>query len=97
MSPSGFVITRLVNPVPAAVNTIAVVPPPTTISFAVLVVSDALDADVDDPAAELAWSSGDAVSAPEYSRMRTSGNGTDPLNDTDTRFELAPAALIPGA
>src|SRR6266704_3576323 len=96
MSPSGFVITRLVKPLPAPVNTIAVVPAPTTTPDADTEAGP-LDADVDEPAPLATPSNGAAGSNPLYSNTRTSGNGTEPLNDTDTLFTPAPAALMLGA
>jgi hypothetical protein len=74
ISESGDVITRFVNPEPAAVNAVNVVPAPTTNSFAADVTNAPLDPDVEDPEPECDTSNGATVSKPEYSNTRTSGH-----------------------
>ncbi len=71
---------------PAAETCDAVVPPPTNSSLTEPVATEPLFADFDEPAADFATSNGAVGSNPPYSRIRTSGNGTDWLNVTVTWF-----------
>ena len=70
MSPSGDVIMRDVNPLPAAPVDVDTVFAPKINSFALVVVADPLFADVPLPLAPAVTSS---VVTPRYSTMRTSG------------------------
>ena len=94
MSPSCAVTTRNVYPDPAAVNFLAVVPPPTSSSFGEVVVTDPLFAAVDVPAADAALSNGLTGSRPPYSRIRRSGYAVAVLNVTVTVFVPATAARM---
>ena len=94
LPPTGGVITRVVNPLPAPVKNADVVPPPTNNSFAADVVTEPLLTDVDEPDADADLSNGAAVSRPLYSKTRTSENCTAGLNDTVTVFDPAADALM---
>jgi hypothetical protein len=71
--PPKALINRLLNPLPADVNTLLGLPAPTINSFAALVVADPLFAVVPLPVAAALTSSGFAVSSPLYSRTFTLG------------------------
>src|SRR5689334_10333797 len=94
MSPSGDVITRLVNDVPAPLVLVATRFAPTIRSFALVVVAAPLLGDVLEPFAAATTSTGLLVAIPLYSAIRTSGNGTPPAKATVTVFALAPAAAM---
>ena len=64
-------------------------PPPTSNSFGDVVATEPLFANAEEPAAETATSNGAVGSNPLYSKIRMSGNGTDWLNVTVTRFAAA--------
>src|SRR5712692_3652791 len=89
MSPSGDVMIRDVNPVPAAAVTVAIVFAPKINSLALVVVAAPLLAAVLFPTAPTFASS---VVTPRYSRMRTSGKAAAWLNVTVT--VLLPPAMF---
>src|SRR5215470_8891236 len=94
MSPSWLMI-RLLNDAPAAENSPAVVPAPKISSFAAVVVTVPLFADVLLPDAEAPTSKGLTGSRPLYSSARTSTNDVDALRVTVTVLAPAAAALMP--
>ena len=81
ISPSGAVIIRDVNPLPAAPVVVATVFAPKINSLATVVVAAPLFAAVPLPLAPAVTSS---VVTPRYSRIRTSGDAADWLNVTVT-------------
>src|SRR5579863_4721287 len=93
-SPSGLVITRFVNPVPAAFVVFLVQSAPTRRSFALVVVTEPLLAAVLLPTAATDTSSGLPGSKPLYSAIRTSGYEAAAENVTVTRFVFAEAAAM---
>src|ERR1035438_3861709 len=83
-SPSGEVITRDVNPFPAAPVVVATISAPKTNSLATVVVAAPLFAAVLLPLAPAVTST---AFTPRYSRIRTSGDAAAWLNVTVTVFE----------
>ncbi len=73
MSPSGTVMTRLVNPAPAPAVRVSTMLAPTSRSFALVVVTAPLFVVAVLPVAAAVTSSGFVGSRPLYSRMRMSG------------------------
>ena len=73
MSPSGDVIIRFVNPLPAAVVVVCTRLAPNSRSFAFVVVTAALVLDALFPVLAEKTSTGVFGSAPLYSRIRMSG------------------------
>src|SRR5262245_50513887 len=89
MSPSGLVIRRVVNPVPAPLVVVTTVLAPTRRSLALLVATDPLLLAALLPAPATLASTAFTGSIPLYSRMRTSGNAAGGEKVTVTW--LAPA------
>ena len=89
MSPSGFVMIRDVNPLPAALVVVATMFAPKINSLALVVVAAPLFAVVPLPLAPAVTST---VVTPWYSRMRTSGYAAGWLNVTVT--VLLPPAML---
>ena len=87
-SPSGEVMIREVNPLPAAAFPVATVFAPKINSFAIFVVAEPLLAAVLFPLKPAVTST---AFTPRYSRIRTSGNAAGWLNVTVTVF--APPAM----
>src|SRR5262245_33272543 len=94
MSPSGCVITRLVNDCPAAVVVVETMLAPTSRSFAFVVVIEPLLLDVPLPELAATTSSGLAVARPRYSAIRISGCATEDAQRTVTVFAPADADRI---
>src|SRR5262245_15935527 len=94
MSPSGDVITRLVNEAPAAeVNDVTMLAP-TIRSVGLDVVTGPATLDVPLPVAAATTSTGLIGTMPLYSAMRMSGYGTAASNVTVTEFPFAAAGRI---
>src|SRR6266550_7840595 len=91
---ASLVMMRLVKLVPAAENNPPVMPAPKISSFAPVVVTAPLFADVPLPDAEAPTSNGLAGSRPLYSSARRSTYGVDALNVTVTVFVPAAAVLM---
>ena len=72
MSPSGFVIARVVNPLPGAVKAPCDMPAPKSSALAEVVVTAPLEGVVLVPLFEEVPSTGLEVAIPEYSVARTS-------------------------
>jgi len=89
ISPSGAVITRDVNPLPAALFVVNTVLAPNTNSLAIVVVAAPLLGVVLLPVAPAVTST---VFTPRYSKMRMSGNAAAWLNVTVTVFD--PPAIL---
>ncbi len=94
MSASGEVSSRLVKLAPGPVVPVATMLAPKIRSAAVVVVAAPLLLDVLLPAAAAVTSTGFAVSAPLYSRMRMSGKAAAGENVTVTIFAPAAAAAM---
>jgi hypothetical protein len=94
MSPSGEVITREVNPVPAAVVVLVTVLAPKIRSLALPVVAAPLSLVVPVPEAPAVTSTGEVVSMPPYSKIRMSGNCAAWLKFTITVFPPTAAATF---
>ena len=90
MSPSGDVITRVVNPLPAAAVPVYTMFAPKISSLALVVVAEPLFAAVPLPLAPAVTSN---VVTPRYSSMRTSGYAAAWLNVTVTVL-LPPTMLL---
>src|SRR5262245_31967611 len=94
MSPSGDVITRLVNEAPGPVVLFATRFAPTIRSLGLVVVAAPLLPLLPVPVASATTSTGLTGEIPLYSAMRMSGNGTDAANLTVTVFAFAAAGAM---
>ena len=94
MSPSGFVITRLVYPLPAPLVNVCTRLAPISRSLAFVVVTEPLLLVAVLPCAPTATSRALTVSIPLYSAMRISGKLAAVVNVTVTLFAPAAAAAM---
>jgi hypothetical protein len=94
MSPSGDVITRLVEPEPGPVVEVCTRLAANRRSLTFVVVAAALVLDALLPVLAETTSTGILGSAPLYSRIRMSGYAAAPLNVTVSTLDPAAAALI---
>src|SRR5690349_17966292 len=94
MSPSGDVMTRLVNPEPAAVVVVATTFAPMIRSFALVVVTAVVALVALLPVAPATTSTGLIGAMPVYSAIRMSGYGWAALNVTVTEFAFASAGAM---
>src|SRR5690349_12731479 len=94
MSPSGDVITRLVNDAPAPVVVLATRLAPTIRSFALVVVAAPLLLELPEPVAAATTSTGLTGAMPLYSAIRTSASGTAAANAIVTVFAFVAAGAM---